>query len=149
MKVLLGGRVAEEIIFKEVSTGAQNDLERCTAIARSMVTEYGMSAKLGPLFYAKEKRNLFLGAELGGEQHSEKIASEIDVEVRDLVEDAYHEATKLLKRNRDKLEALARLLLEKEVVERDELLQVLDGRIASRAAAEERAAHRNNDKETW
>jgi cell division protease FtsH len=140
MKVLLGGRVGEEIIFKEVSTGAQNDLERCTAIARSMVTEYGMSDKLGPLSYAKERRNLFLGAEFGGEQHSEKIASEIDVEVRDLVDEAYREVTKLLKRNRDKLEALAKLLLEKEVVEREELLQILDGTIGRPGDAGESVA---------
>ncbi len=130
MKVLLGGRVAEEIIFKEVSTGGQNDLERCTAIARSMVTEYGMSERMGPLSYVKEKRGLFLGAEFGnGEQHSEKVAGEIDTEVRELVEEAYREGAKLLKRNRDKLESLAALLLEKEVVEREELLRLLDGRV--------------------
>ncbi len=138
MKVLLGGRVAEEIIFKEVSTGAQNDLERCTAIARSMVTEYGMSARLGPLFYAKEKRNLFLGGEFGGEQHSEKLAGEIDAEVRDLVEDAYREVARRLKKNRDKLEALAKLLLEKEVVEREELLQLLDSRSPRKLDGNER-----------
>ncbi|NUO78784.1 ATP-dependent metallopeptidase FtsH/Yme1/Tma family protein [candidate division KSB1 bacterium] len=127
LKVLLGGRVAEQIIFDEVSTGAQNDLERGTAIARSMVTAYGMSAKLGPLYYAQEKRGLFLETEFGGERHSEKIASEIDEEVRNIVEDAYDEVVRLLKRNRPKLEALAQLLLEKEVVEWDELTALMNG----------------------
>ncbi len=121
LKVLLGGRVAEQISFDEISTGAQNDLERGTAIARSMVTAYGMSSKLGPLYYAREKRNMFLDAGFGGEQHSEKIAGEIDEEVRKIVEDAYDETLRLLKRNRAKLEALAQLLLEKEVVEWEEL----------------------------
>lgn len=126
LKVLLGGRVAEEVIFKEVSTGAQNDLERGTAIARSMVTEYGMSAKLGPLSYAKEKRGFFLGAEFGNDQHSEKIAGEIDEEVRKIVETAYAEVTRLLTKKRGKLEALAQMLLDKEVVEGEELEALLN-----------------------
>lgn len=132
LKVLLGGRVAEQIIFDEISTGAQNDLERGTAIARSMVTAYGMSSKLGPLYYAREKRGMFLDAEFGGEQHSEKIASEIDEEVRKIVEDAYDEALRLLKRNRAKLEALAQLLLEKEVVEWEELTNLMNGEAATK-----------------
>jgi cell division protease FtsH len=127
LKVLLGGRVAEEIIFKEISTGAQNDLERGTAIARSMVTEYGMSEKLGPISYAKEKHSLFLGADFSTEQHSEKLASEIDAEVRKIVENAYSEVIRLLTKRRGKLEALAQLLLEKEVVEGEELEQLLNG----------------------
>lgn len=132
LKVLLGGRVAEQIIFDEISTGAQNDLERGTAIARSMVTAYGMSSKLGPLYYAREKRGMFLDAEFGGEQHSEKIAGEIDEEVRKIVEDAYDETLRLLKRNRAKLEALALLLLEKEVVEWEELTNLMNGESATK-----------------
>jgi cell division protease FtsH len=129
LKVLLGGRVAEEIIFKEISTGAQNDLERATAIARSMVTEYGMSAKLGPLSYAKEKRGLFIGLELGGgEPHSEKVAGEIDEEVRTIVEKAYREVTALLMDKKPKLEQLAHMLLEKEMVEGAELEALLNGK---------------------
>ncbi len=131
LKVLLGGRVAEQIIFDEISTGAQNDLERGTAIARSMVTAYGMSSKLGPLYYAREKRGMFLEAEFGGEQHSEKVASEIDEEVRKIVEDAYDETLRMLKRNRAKLEALAQLLLEKEVVEWEELTGLMNGEPAA------------------
>ncbi|MFQ5824140.1 MAG: ATP-dependent zinc metalloprotease FtsH [bacterium] len=127
LKVLLGGRVAEEIIFKEISTGAQNDLERSTAIARSMVTEYGMSEKLGPLSYSKEKGLMFLGAEFGsGGAYSEKIAAEIDDEVREIVEKAYQEIKSLLLSQKDKLVTLAKMLLEKEVVEGEELEQLLN-----------------------
>ena len=126
LKVLLGGRVAEQIIFKEVSTGAQNDLERGTAIARSMVMEYGMSEKLGPLSYAKEKGTLFPGAEFGSDNYSEKIAGQIDEEVRAIIDEAYREVVRLLTRRKAKLETLAQMLLEKEVVEREELLQMLN-----------------------
>jgi cell division protease FtsH len=137
LKVLLGGRVAEEIIFKEISTGAQNDLERATAIARSMVTEYGMSARLGPLYYAKEKRGVFIGLEVSGEPHSEKVAGEIDEEVRTIVEDAYHEVTTLLTDKKPKLEILAQMLLEKEMVEGAELEALLDGKVGEGPKTEE------------
>jgi len=127
LKVLLGGRVAEEIIFSEISTGAQNDLERATAIARSMVAEYGMSEKLGPLSYGRERRPFFLGMEFpGSEAYSEQVAAEIDAEVRHIVESAYDDVKHLLSEKRDKLEILARLLLEKEVVEGEELQKLLE-----------------------
>ncbi|MGH9936488.1 MAG: ATP-dependent metallopeptidase FtsH/Yme1/Tma family protein, partial [Blastocatellia bacterium] len=135
LKVLLGGRVAEEIIFKEISTGAQNDLERTTAIARSMVTEYGMSAKLGPLYYAKEKRNPFIGLDFSSEPHSERVAGEIDEEVRTIVEDAYREVTALLTDKRPKLEALALMLLEKEMVDGAELEALLNGKMPEASPA--------------
>ncbi|MFQ5706594.1 MAG: ATP-dependent zinc metalloprotease FtsH [bacterium] len=127
LKVLLGGRVAEEIIFKEISTGAQNDLERATASARSMVTEYGMSEKLGPLSYAKEKKPMFLGVDLGGGgAYSEKIAAEIDEETRKIVETAYEAVKKLLLTKKSKLQALAKMLLQNEVVEGEELDSLLN-----------------------
>jgi len=129
LKVLLGGRVAEQIIFKEISTGAQNDLERATKIARSMVMEYGMSEKLGPLSYDNDKKPIFLGGDFGsGNSYSDKTASEIDHEVRQIVEKAYKEVKSLLQSKRDKLEILAQLLLEKEVVEGDELEALLNGK---------------------
>ena len=136
LKVLLGGRVAEEIIFKEISTGAQNDLERGTAIARSMVTEYGMSTKLGPLYYAKEKRGPFVGFEFGGEPHSERVAGEIDAEVRTIVDDAYREVTALLTDKKSKLEALALMLLEKEMVDGAELEALLNGKVPEAPSAD-------------
>jgi cell division protease FtsH len=136
LKVLLGGRVAEEIIFNEISTGAQNDLERATAIARSMVTEYGMSSKLGPLYYAKEKRNMFVGLDFSGEPHSERVASEIDEEVRTIVENSYQEVTSLLTDKKPKLETLAQMLLEKEMVEGAELEALLNGKVPEAAPVE-------------
>jgi cell division protease FtsH len=132
LKVLLGGRVAEEIIFKEISTGAQNDLERSTAIARSMVTEYGMSEKMGPLSYTKEKRPIFMGGDWGGgSAFSEKISAEIDEEIQQIVGKAYKEVRMLLQSKRGKLKKLAELLLEKEVVEGDELERLLNGKKTS------------------
>ncbi len=128
IKVLLGGRVAEEITFKEVSNGAYDDLKRATSIAHSMVTEYGMSEKLGPLSYAQDRRPIFLPSEVSnGGGYSEKIASEIDQEVRRIVEDAYRDVKKLLLGKKRKLEELAKLLLEKEVVEGEELQALLNG----------------------
>ncbi len=133
LQVLLGGRVAEEITFKEISTGAQNDLERATAIARSMVTEYGMSEKVGPLSYAKDKRPMFLGLDSGNSNvHSEKIAAEIDLEIRQIVESAYKNVKSLLQARKDKLKTLAKMLLEKEVVEGEELAALLDGKVDSK-----------------
>jgi cell division protease FtsH len=93
-----------------------------------MVTEYGMSAKLGPLYLAKEKRGFFMGLDFTGEPHSEKVASEIDEEVRTIVEDAYREVTRLLTRRKAKLETLAQMLLEKEMVEGEELEALLNGK---------------------
>lgn len=126
LKVLLGGRVAEELKFKEISTGAQNDLERATQIARSMVVEYGMSEKLGPLSYSSGQRSLYLGMQLPESRpYSEQIAAEIDNEVRMIVEAAYKEVKNLLARKKKKLEDLAKQLLEAEIVEREELYQIL------------------------
>jgi cell division protease FtsH len=126
LKVLLGGRVAEELTFKEISTGAQNDLERATQIARSMVVEYGMSEKLGPLSYGSGQRSIYLGYQLPeSKPYSEKIAAEIDNEVRMIVEKAYTDAKDLLTKKRKKLEEVAKRLLESEIVEREELYEIL------------------------
>jgi cell division protease FtsH len=128
LKVFLGGRVAEEIVFGEVSTGAQNDLERATQIARSMVAEYGMSDRVGPVSYGDSRRGLFLGTELPMTRpYSEQVAAEIDAEVRRMIDEAYREVKELLLQKREKLENLARRLLQKEVVEREELQEILGG----------------------
>jgi cell division protease FtsH len=125
--VMLGGRVAEEIIFQEVSTGAQNDLQRAANIARSMVTEYGMSEKFGPLTFEKERRPLFLdmGLPSGVKEYSEDTAREIDQEVKRLVDDAYEKVRGLLSGNQDRLKTLAAALLEKETIEGDEIRKIL------------------------
>ncbi len=128
MAVMLGGRVAEEVHFGEISTGAQNDLFRATDIARSMVREYGMSDKLGPMTFERERRPLFLDMMMppSSKDYSEATAQEIDREVSSLVEKAHHRATELLEGKRATLEQVAKVLLEKEVIEGEELRRMLN-----------------------
>ena len=125
--VMLGGRVAEEIVFNEVSTGAQNDLQRAANIARSMVTEYGMTERFGPLTFEKERRPLFLdiGMPAGPKEYSEETARQIDEEVKGLIDEAYQKVRKTLSANQDKLKILAAELLEKETIEGDEIRRIL------------------------
>ena len=114
--VLLGGRVSEEINLDDISTGASNDLERVTSLARSMVTKYGMSSKLGPLTFDSSDE-VFLGNSIGhSRQYSEEVASEIDVEVRKIVVDAYEKTREILKSNQDRLDYIAKALLEYETL---------------------------------
>ncbi|HEY0021586.1 MAG TPA: ATP-dependent zinc metalloprotease FtsH [Longimicrobium sp.] len=126
--VLLGGRVAEEIVFNEISTGAGNDLERVTELARSMVTEYGMSRELGPVNLAGPRRTQFLQQDGGmpaQRNYSEETAREIDGEIRGLIEGTYERVRRILTADRDVLEVLARRLLEKEVVDEAELREIM------------------------
>jgi len=122
---LLGGRAAEEIAFGEISTGAQNDLERATEIARSMVIQYGMSEKLGPLTFCEDQDHRFLGQELLLRRCSENTARLIDEEIQEIVRQAYDRAKNLLIEKRPLLEELARKLLEKETLGRKEIEEVL------------------------
>jgi len=126
LKVLLGGRVAEEIKYGEISTGAQNDLERATDIARSMVVEYGMSEKIGPISYGRGGRGIFLGSEMPESKiYSESLAAEIDAEVKRIITSAHGGVKKILAAKRGKLEKLAQRLLEKEMVEKEELAEII------------------------
>ncbi len=128
LNVLLGGRAAEELALHHMTTGAGNDLERATDLARRMVTEWGMSEKLGPLTFGKKDEQIFLGREIARHKdYSEKIAEEIDEEVRRLVTGAYEEAKKLLSRNYDVLDTFAKELLEKETVDGAELDALVAG----------------------
>jgi cell division protease FtsH len=122
MAVLLGGRVAEEVIFGEISTGAQNDLQRATDMARSMVTEYGMSERLGLVTYERERRPMFLPDSLGPSKiYSEEKAAEIDEEISMVVEECHQRVRRILGEKREVLNTLAKLLLEKEIVQGDEM----------------------------
>jgi cell division protease FtsH len=124
--VLLGGRTAEELIFHEVTTGAQDDLQKATTLARKMVTEYGMSPKLGPLALGRKHEQVFLGRDIMEERnYSEEVASQIDAEVRAIVDSCYANAFHLLETNIDKLHRLAEALLERETVEADEVDRLL------------------------
>ena len=127
LAVLLGGRVAEEIVFGEISTGAHNDLQRSTDIATSMVKEFGMSEKLGYVTFEKEKQPLFLPSSLlPTREYSEDTAKQIDEEVKKIVDETYLRVKEILTGKKDKLEELARLLLEKEVVEETDLKKILE-----------------------
>ena len=137
MAAAMGGRVAEEIIFEDVTTGASNDLEQATNIARTMVTRYGMSSKLGPRTFGKREELVFLGREISEQRdYSDKIAEDIDAEVYGLVEQAYSKATKVITDNRERLSQLARHLMAHETVEGDELKEILDPDPDSAAPAE-------------
>jgi cell division protease FtsH len=129
LAVLLGGRTAEEIALGEISTGAQNDLQRATDIARAMVTEWGMSEELGAINYDGQKRNRFLDIPLGPERglYAEETARRIDAEVKRIMGSAHAEARRILSEKRHLLEAVTRRLLQVEVMEGDELRKILDG----------------------
>jgi cell division protease FtsH len=130
---LLGGRAAEEIVFEDVSTGAHNDLARATDIARSMVKEYGMSANVGQVYFAREKRNQFLNMPMeGAVEYSEATAELIDQEVREIINDQYAKTRKILEERKDILEKGARLLLEKEKIEGEEIRALLEKEKAKR-----------------
>jgi cell division protease FtsH len=127
--VLLGGRTAEEIALGDISTGAQNDLQRASDIARAMVTEFGMSESIGAISFDSHTRNPFLDMPLGGERgnYAEDTAREIDTEVRRIVNAAHQRARTILTEHRDTLDRVARRLLEKEVIEGEELREIVAG----------------------
>ena len=113
--VLLGGRVAEAVALGDIATGASNDIERATEIARDMVTRYGMSQKLGPVSYASGEHEVFLGKDYGNmKNYSEAIAADIDEEVKSIITNAYNECESIITTHRDKLTAVAEYLIEKE-----------------------------------
>ena len=118
--VLLGGRVAEKVVLDDISTGASNDIERATNVARSMVTRYGFSEKLGPIVYGTNDAEVFLGRDYShGRNYSENIAAEIDAEIRELVETAYESARNILETHRDCLERVAQYLINNEKMDGD------------------------------
>ena len=118
---LLGGRTAEEIIFGEITTGAHNDLEKATKIARAMVTEYGMS-DLGPLQFEQQSGSVFLGRDYNKPQHfSNEVANEIDMEMRKIINDCHKDATEIIKKNKDLLKLIAETLLEYETLTKEQI----------------------------
>ena len=121
----LGGRAAEYIIFKDITTGASNDIERATALARSMVTKYGMSDILGPIQFGNDSDEVFIGREMGhSRNYGEDVAATIDKEVKRIIDTAYEEAIRLIKENIDVLHATAKILVEKEKITGDEFRQL-------------------------
>jgi cell division protease FtsH len=129
----LGGRLAEEIEFGDVTTGASNDFEKATELARRMVTQYGMS-ELGPIQYGRGAHQVFLGRDIGEERnYSEEVASKIDSEVRKIIESSYENGKRILTENWSKVERMVASLLENETVEAEEVKAILDGRPYDRA----------------
>jgi cell division protease FtsH len=125
LAMLMGGRVAEEIVFKDPTTGASNDIEKATDIARRMVMEFGMSDKLGPMLFGKGSNEVFLGRDYGRQQdYSDEVASSIDDEVKILLNDAHITAGKILKKFKKQMDAMVDILMEKETIDREEVAKV-------------------------
>lgn len=128
LKTMLGGRVAEEVVLKEISTGASNDIQQASRLVRSMITQYGMSDVIGPISFGEgQDHQVFLGRDFNNQRnYSEDVACEIDKEVRRYIEEAYEECRRLLVENIDKLHLIAKALMEKETLEASELQQIMD-----------------------
>jgi cell division protease FtsH len=127
--VLFGGRIAEEIFMNQMTTGASNDFERATAIARDMVTRYGMSDLLGPMVYAENEGEIFLGRSITKTTHmSEETMRKVDSEIRRIIDEQYAAARKILEDNRDKVEMMAKALLEWETIDADQIDDIMAGR---------------------
>ena len=130
ISTMLGGRAAEEIVFGDITSGAANDIERATEMARSMVCELGMSDRLGPLAWGKTEREVFLGKDLARMRNfSEEVASEIDDEVKKIVTDCYNRAKEILRNHRKQMDRIVEILLEKETIEGDELREILQSEL--------------------
>ena len=126
---LLGGRVAEKIVLGDISTGASNDIERATGIARNMVMRYGFSEKLGPMVYGSDENEIFLGRDISqGRHYSDEVASDIDAEIRLFIDEAYEKAKKILTEHREKLDAVAAVLMEKEKVTGEQFAEIMSGK---------------------
>ena len=153
IKVLMGGRVAEALVLKDISTGASNDLERASETARRMVCDYGMSEKLGPISFGSRQEQVFLGRDMGRDRnYSEEVAQIIDQEVRRIVEDAYHKTEEILTTHMDELHTIANALLEFETIDSVDMKYLLaDGRMPTaeeKKEAEIAAARRATSDET-
>jgi cell division protease FtsH len=126
--MLLGGRTAEELIFEDPTTGASNDIERATQIARAMVTEYGMSDEIGPQQLGQKNGEVFLGREFGQQaNYSDQVAANIDSEVRRLIDEAHSEAAEIIIEHRATLDRLADALMEKETLDTPEVMEIMAG----------------------
>jgi len=129
LATLLGGYAAEKLVFGEITTGAANDLEKASTLARKLVKEYGMSEKLGPVAFGEKEELVFLGKELGEQRnYSEKVAAKIDEEVSSFIAEARDSAKKILKKKRKLLDKIAKTLAEKETIEREEFEKLIKTR---------------------
>jgi cell division protease FtsH len=154
----LGGRVAEELVFDDITTGASSDLEQVTRLARNMVTRFGMSDRLGPMIYGQKDELIFLGREIGEQRdYSEAVAEEIDAEVRRIVSEAYERARTTLTEHRDKLELLAQTLLDVETLDREEFAALMErgerpqrspAQVSTKSEAEEKSVEPSGSEDS-
>jgi cell division protease FtsH len=127
--VLFGGRIAEEVFMNQMTTGASNDFERATQMARDMVTRYGMSDALGPMVYAENEGEVFLGRSITKTTHvSEETMRKVDAEIRRIIDEQYALARRLIEENRDKVETMAKALLDWETIDSEQIDDILAGR---------------------
>ena len=127
---LLGGRVSEKIFLDDISTGASNDIERATKVARSMVTRYGFSEKLGPVVYGHDESEVFLGRDYSqGKNYSENIAAEIDAEIREMIETAYEKSKDILESHKDQVHLLSAYLMKHEKIDGADFEKLMKGEI--------------------
>jgi cell division protease FtsH len=127
--VLFGGRIAEEVFMGQMTTGASNDFERATGLARSMVTQWGMSDAMGPMVYGENEGEVFLGRSITTHKNvSEVTMQKVDAEIRRIIDEQYGLAKKLILDNRDKVEAMAKALLELETIDAEQIQDIMDGR---------------------
>jgi cell division protease FtsH len=129
ISVLFGGRIAEEVFMNQMTTGASNDFERATAIARDMVTRYGMTEELGPMVYAENEGEVFLGRSVTKQVSvSEETMKRVDKEIRKIIDTQYAQARHLIEENQDKMHAMAGALLEWETIDSDQIEDIMNGR---------------------
>jgi cell division protease FtsH len=134
----LGGRAAEELVFSEITTGASNDLEKVTETAKQMVMRFGMSERLGPRVFGHDRSQPFLGREFSSEpDYSDEIAREIDDEIRRIVEDAHQTAKDLLSDKREQLDRISKILLDRETIDAEQFVALLDGKSEDEVFPEE------------
>ena len=130
ISVLFGGRIAEEVFMNQMTTGASNDFERATAIARDMVTRYGMTDELGPMVYAENEGEVFLGRSITTHKNvSEATMQQVDGEIRRIIDDQYSLARKLIEDNKDKMHAMAQALLEWETIDSDQIDDIMEDKV--------------------
>jgi cell division protease FtsH len=141
LAMALGGRAAEELIFDDITSGASNDIEQVTRMARAMVTRLGMSPEMGTLTYGQKEEMIFLGREISEQRdYSEAVAEQIDREVRKIVEDSYKLAKSLIKKYRKQLDAVAQKLLEVESITREEFEQIFPSPLGKKSGTPQVAA---------
>nr|WP_239477630.1 ATP-dependent zinc metalloprotease FtsH [Sutterella massiliensis] len=145
--ILFGGRIAEEIFMNQMTTGASNDFERATQLARDMVTRYGMSDRMGPMVYAENEGEVFLGRSVTKTTHiSEFTMQAVDAEIRRIIDEQYARARKIIEENRDKMEAMTRVLLERETINAEQIAAIMNGKPLDPIESEEGDAPKTHDK---